>query len=585
MALARSGRFTLRVHLDERSAAFFALGVGKASGRPAAVVTTSGSAVANLFPAVVEAAQAETPLLVLTADRPTRLRGADANQAIDQVRFFGPYVRGFFDAGAPTADGPELRHLRVTADRAVALASGPPAGPVHVNLPFDKPLEPTEEGLEDLGATHPLAMSGRDDDVAFTRIGRAHRAPDPDQVRRLAASYVSGRGVVVAGPVPDPQRVGPAVLRFAARVGFPVLADPLSGARFGPADGALRVAAYDFALRSEEARAALRPDVVVRVGASPTSATLGTWLLESHGASHIVVDEGDRWKDHAATATDVLTADPVATLEMLGERVVALRDASGPEVGADATWLDRWAAVDEAARAVLRRAETDGEPSAPVHDGAVWAPIARAVPAAAVFVSNSMPVRDLDVFAVPDERSWTVIGNRGASGIDGIVSAAFGVDAGSAPDRADGSPTVCVIGDLAFFHDQNGLLWSREADLSVVFVLIDNDGGGIFHMLPIADHEPDFTRYFATPHGLDFRHAAALHGIELRDATPATLEEEVRRAVVRGGTQVVRVRTDRHAGRLRRAALATAVADAARGALERIARSATHPTIEENDRG
>lgn len=549
MAFARDGRFRMRVHLDERSAAFFALGVGKATGVPAAVLTTSGSAVANLFPAVVEATQAETPLLVLTADRPARLRGSDANQAIDQARFFGTYTRAFFEAGPPAASGPELRHLRQMACRAVDVASGPPAGAVHVNLPFDKPLEPIDAGIDALADEHPTAVLGRPDGRPFTAVSRRGMALSADEVARVAELCAAGRGLVVAGPSPDPARTGPAVLRFAARAGFPVLADPLSGARFGPDHGALRVAAYDFLLRAPAARAGLAPEVIVRVGGSPTSAVLQEWLVEQNRTPYVVVDGGVRWKDHGATATEYLAGDPVAALEHLADGL----DAGRAPADRSARWSDLWRAVDGEARRVL--AEADGDP-APTHEGALWRRLARALPEAALFVSSSMPVRDLDVFGVPDGRVWSVLGNRGASGIDGIVSTAFGVSAGQ--ER----PVVCVLGDLALFHDQNGLLWSREADLAVIFVLVDNDGGGIFHMLPIAEHEPDFTTFFATPHGLDFRHAAALHGIDFGDVTPATLEEEVASAASRGGTSVLRLRTDRVAARARRAEIASAVTEA-----------------------
>jgi 2-succinyl-5-enolpyruvyl-6-hydroxy-3-cyclohexene-1-carboxylate synthase len=555
LAFARDGRFRMRVHLDERSAAFFALGVGKATGVPAAVVTTSGSAVANLFPAVVEANQAETPLLVLTADRPPRLRGSDANQAIDQGRIFGTYARAFFEAGPPAASGPELRHLRQMACRAVDAAGGPPAGAVHVNFPFDKPLEPLERGMDALAAEHPLAVRGRPDGRRFTAVARSDGVPSADAVARVAEICAAGRGLVVAGPSTDPARIGPAVLRFAERAGFPVLADPLSGARFGPDHGALRIAVYDLLLRAPAARTALAPEVIVRVGSSPTSAVLQDWLVEQNGTPYAVADAGLRWKDHGATATEYLAGDPVATLELLGD---ALEEGLRPDGRREVGWAGLWRAVDGAVRGVLAEADEDSEPT---HEGALWPRLARALPEAVVFVSSSMPVRDLDVFGVPEERAWTVFGNRGASGIDGVVSTAFGVAAGR------GRPVVCVLGDLALFHDQNGLLWSREADLSVVFVLVDNDGGGIFHMLPIVDHEPHFTTFFATPHGLDFRHAAQLHAIDFRDVTPATLTEEVAGAAGRGGTSVLRLRTDRVAARTRRAEIASAVAEAVTTAL------------------
>jgi len=584
LALARDGRFRLRVHLDERSAAFFALGVGKASGFPAAVVTTSGSAVANVFPAVVEAAQAETPLLVLTADRPPRLRGADANQAIDQVRFFGTYVRTFIEAPVPSTDAAALRHVRALAGRAVAAAIGAPSGPVHVNLPFDKPLEPVEDGMAELAAEHPLAAQGRPDGAPFTRIAPSRGAPDADAVTRAGRACSARRGIVVVGPVPDPERVGPAVLRFAARLGYAVLADPLSGARFGPGAGALRIAAYDLLLRDPEVRSALRPELIVRVGAAPTSAVLQSWLEDQPSTPHFVVDEGARWKDHGVVATDYLTGDPVATLEALADQVSEVRgsaraDAGGQSGGVEgavaaetvsSSWLDLWRAVDEAARETLAAVDRRATAEAPagvqlLHEGAVWPPLGRGVPHATVFVSSSMPVRDLDAFGVPDDRSWAVFGNRGASGIDGIVSTAYGVAA------ARGGLALCVIGDLALFHDQNGLLWSREADLAVVFVLVDNDGGGIFHMLPISSHDPEFTTFFATPHGLDFRHAAALHGIALRDVAVADLEVEARAALSARRTVILRVRTDRTVNRTRRQDVVAQVAVAARETLSRIA--------------
>jgi 2-succinyl-5-enolpyruvyl-6-hydroxy-3-cyclohexene-1-carboxylate synthase len=577
LALARDSRFRLRVHLDERSAGFFALGIGKATGRPAAVVTTSGSAVANLLPAVVEASQAETPLLVLTADRPPRLRGADANQAIHQAGLFGSHVRASFESGPPSTNPPDLRHLRALASRAVDLATGPPAGAVHVNFPFDKPLEPSEDDTDAFGSDDLPAAVGRPDNRPYVATLRGRSVPTERTLERLAALCATERGLIVAGPNPQPWRFGPAVLRFAARSGFPVLADPLSGARFGPDQGALRPAAYDFVLRSPEVREALRPSVIIRVGSSPTSAALQETLVAWSGVDYLVIDEGGRWKDHGATATEYLVADPVAALEALGDHLggsgkaqgrsskrvpAASAMSAGPDPAdggsSDASrgaWTRTWAETDVVARGALPTAD---EEETPAHEGAVWPRLAEALPEATVFVSNSMPVRDLDGFALPDERPWTVLGNRGASGIDGIVSTAFGVAATSE------EPVVCVLGDLALFHDQNGLLWAREEDLCVVFVLVDNDGGGIFHGLPIAEHEPEFTRFFATPHGLDFSHAAALHGIELRDVTPASLASEVADAARARRTTILRLSSERVRARARREDLAGAVARAAR---------------------
>jgi 2-succinyl-5-enolpyruvyl-6-hydroxy-3-cyclohexene-1-carboxylate synthase len=545
MAFARDGRFHVRVHLDERSAAFFALGVGKASGRPAALITTSGTAAANAFPAVIEAFESETPLLVLTADRPARLRGADANQTIDQVGLYGTHVRAWFDAAAPVLQGPELRHLRALACRAVAASLGSPAGPVHVNVPFDKPLEPVEPPEHFLRA-HPLAARGRPGGAAFVRVAAGPRMPSQEALDEVARALASPRGVIVAGPCLAPERVGAAVVKLAAATGFPALADPLSGARYGPAGTAHIVAAYDLILRDQTAVDRLRPDVVLRVGASPTSAPVLEWLLHHHGVEHIVIDGGGRWKDHTSTVTRYVTADA-------GETLVALSGRVGRTASEE--WAALWRRAERAALDELAR-------PAELHEGSVWAAVCEAAPAGGtVFVSSSMPVRDLDAFGHPREAPLLVLGNRGASGIDGIVSTAFGV----ASQRP--APTVCVLGDLAFFHDQNGLLWSREADVHVVFVLVDNDGGGIFHALPVAGHEPSFTSYFATPHGLDLRHAATLHGIELRDSTLAGLTRALEAALREGRTVVLRVRTDRAANHRIHTEVAAAVARSVRDAL------------------
>jgi 2-succinyl-5-enolpyruvyl-6-hydroxy-3-cyclohexene-1-carboxylate synthase len=261
----------------------------------------------------------------------------------------------------------------------------------------------------------------------------------------------------------------------------------------------------------------------------------------------VVVDAGERWRDHDATATTYVRADPGDTLTKLARRTT--------HVAADG-WIELWRTVERAALAAL------GSVVGPSHEGDVWAAVLPAVPPeGALFVSSSMPVRDLDAFGHPAEGCVHVLGNRGASGIDGVVSTAFGV----ASQRS--GPTVCVVGDVAFFHDQNGLLWSREDDARVLFVLIDNDGGGIFHALPVARHEPHFTELFATPHGLDLRHSAELHGLEVADVTIETLSRSLAEAIAAGGTRVLRVRTERAQNQLRHAEIAEAVGRSVREAL------------------
>ncbi len=555
MACAADDRIRTRVHLDERSAAFFALGVGKATGRPAAVVTTSGTAVANVFPAVIEASQSGVPLVVLTADRPHRLRGADANQAIDQPGIYGGYVRAFFEAAPPSLDPRELRHLRALACRTVAAAVGAEAGPVHVNFPFDKPLEPQalDEGF---ASAHPLAARGRADGAPFTSIEASRACMSDVDVGALADRLRTSHGVIVAGPSEIASRIGPAVLRLSAATGFPVLADPLSGVRYGPKGEAHVVAAADIFLRDDAVRARLAPEVILRTGASPTSAAVQRWLFEHEGVPQIVIDDGSRWKDHGTTASEYVRADPVDTLDRLAVRLEgSVLEASA--VNAD-SFSDSWRAVETAALEALLAAQTEG----PAHEGDVVRATIESLPDHAnLVVSSSMPIREVDAFGHPRDGVLRVLANRGASGIDGVVSTAFG-----AASQSD-EPTVCIIGDVAFFHDQNGLLWSREDDAAVVFVLIDNDGGGIFHMLPISGHDPDFTRYFATPHGIDPMHAAAAHGVEYAESSPESITADIRRMLDAKRTAVLRVRTDRVMNHARRAAVVESVTRSAREAL------------------
>ena len=528
-------------HLDERCAGFFALGIAKATGRPAAVVTTSGTAAANLYPAVIEASQGETPLLVLTADRPHRLRDADGNQAIDQLHLYGGHARRFFEVAPPAVEARPLRHLRVLAARAVAEALGTPPGPVHLNFPFDKPLEPAPvEGdvAPHFHRDHPRAASGRTKGRPFTRVGRRRPEASAGEIEALGRRLRStGSVLIVAGPSNEPDQVGPAAVGLAAATGFPLLADPLSGARFGPGPGALVLGRYDLFLRDPELRSALRPRVILRVGASPTSAALRRFLEERRESRQIVVDAGRRWKDHLALADDYLPADPTHVLETLSATLPRAISAG---------WRGRWERLERRTAEIVSRMLAPPALSEP----GVLREVARAVPeGGTLFVSSSMPVRELDAFGEPREEALHVAANRGASGIDGIVSTALGMAAGGR------RPVAAVLGDIAFHHDTNGLLAARRHGLEVLFVVIHNDGGGIFHHLPIRAHEPEFTSFFATPHGLDFRHAAALHSLPFRTVSESgELDAAIRDRFASGGSAILEVRTDREeAVRVRRA--------------------------------
>ena len=568
LAVLAESRLRARVHLDERSAGFFAVGYGKAHLGPAAVVTTSGTAVANLLPAVIEADHSDVPVIVVSADRPPETRGADANQAIVQPGIFGASVRHEVDL--PLPGGERLRgvggaSIAGLVQTCVGRAIGPPGGPVHLNVPFAKPLQPPSPvGLGLLDPDDPRRRRrGLEMRVAAQReaerSGRRRRPAPPGGARgevgdrgALVAELLkrSRRPLLVAGPATDPGLVGPATVHLAERLGVPTLADPLSGARFdhrlvpaedsaeGSAGATPVLGAYDHYLRSPPVTEALRPDLVVRVGRTPTSGVLEEALATWRECTQVVIDDGTRRKDHQRLAKHHVRAPAAGVLDWLAERLPARSGSS--RARPRRRWLEGWMRVEAVAWEAIAEDSADVD-----HEGAYVAAATRALlPGSTLFVSSSMPVRDLDAYAPPAPRDIQVLGNRGASGIDGIVSSTMGCAGGGA------GPVVGLVGDIAFYHDMNGLLATRDRRLNVVIVLMDNDGGGIFHLLPIRDFEPAFTPCFATPHGLDLRHAAELYGLRFTEvASPDELEGAVAAGMRRAGTEIVRVPTDRERNR------------------------------------
>ncbi|MFB6128952.1 MAG: 2-succinyl-5-enolpyruvyl-6-hydroxy-3-cyclohexene-1-carboxylic-acid synthase [Halorhabdus sp.] len=513
--------------LDERSAGFFALGRGRQTGTPTAVVTTSGTATANLHPAVMEASEGRVPLVVLTADRPPELQDSGANQTTDQTNLYGSAVRTYRTLPEPAPRPRALRSLRVTADRAVADATGTPPGPVHLNVPFRKPLEPVHvEGdvPDDLGERAPLAVDGRDG--PFVEISRGTPTL-PDAERDRIAETVAGadRGLVVAGPASHPTPSREALAALARATGFPVLADPLSGHRFGHVEGVPICGGYDSYLDAADEWGWPDPDVVVRFGASPTSKVLRHYLRDS-GARQFVVDPAGEWPEAEFTASDLLIADPTRLAAAVAERL---------ETGGGSAWRERFERTEEAYWSLVADRTADAH-----FEGAALSTVAANLPAGSTLVvGNSMPVRDLDRFGRPRSASVRVLGNRGVSGIDGVTSTALGAASG-----ADG-PVVAVLGDLSFYHDMNGLLAVQRADVEATIVLLNNDGGGIFHMLPIEDFDPPFGEFFKTPHGLDFSPVGELYDAEfVRAGSLDAFDSLYRESLSAPGTQIIEATFD-----------------------------------------
>jgi 2-succinyl-5-enolpyruvyl-6-hydroxy-3-cyclohexene-1-carboxylate synthase len=559
LALADDERVRLHVHLDERSAAFFALGAAKASGRPTLVLCTSGTAAAHFHPAVLEADHCRVPLIVCTADRPAELRDTGAPQTTDQVHLYGDAVRFFADI--PADGDPAARAAwRPVAARVWAEAAGPPAGPVHMNVAFREPLIPAGDAADVAGD---MAQPGRQDGRPWVMSHRAAPAPLAGDAAAELTERIQGaeRGLVVVGWGSPPE-----AHEVAAYLHWPLLADAISGQRQGPDT----VTTYDSLLRVPDFAEAHRPDLVIRFGGPLTSKVAMAWL--DAAVPQILVDPDGAWLDPHRTATERVPALPDFRSFASGTRPGGADLAPAPgwrggDRSAAEAWHDDWLGAE----AVARRAfdaflDADDDP----FEGRVARDVAAVCAApgrdAALVVASSMPVRDLEAFAgqVPDH----VYANRGINGIDGLVSTVLGVAAGHRGGSAEptGRPVVGLLGDLAFLHDAGGLLGAPGRGLNAVFVVVDNDGGGIFSFLPQAGLPSDrFELLFGTPPAADVAAVAAAYGVPAeRVARAADVGPALEEALAGGGVRVLVVPTgdrtanvDRH--RQARAAVADAV--------------------------
>jgi 2-succinyl-5-enolpyruvyl-6-hydroxy-3-cyclohexene-1-carboxylate synthase len=511
LSLARNSEIATTSHVDERAAGFFALGLAKATGRPAVLACTSGTAAANYLPAVIEAAEARLPLIVLTADRPPELRDVGAGQTIDQIKLYGSATKWFVEVGTHAATPERLRWMRQLACRAVWTALDGVAGPVHLNVALREPLVlDVELGVEP-------GAGGRPDGAPFT--ARVSTTQDPSPL----VAWLRGRrrGVIVAGREEPGAPGGPdhPAARLAEALAWPLLADPLSGARHGGA----AIAHYDALLRDDRWSAGVSPECVLRVGDLPTSKPLRRWLAGlGDDVEQAALIPGGAWHDPDAT---------LATIFDLRSPALAAID----EVWhADAAWLGTWRDADARAAQALQ-ATLGAELSEP----AVARELAVAVPdGARVVIAASMPIRDAETFWPVDARA-RALSNRGANGIDGTISTAYGV---AAADPA--TPTYLHIGDVALAHDLGGLLAGRRVGAPLTLVVVDNAGGGIFDFLPVATQRDAFEEHVLTPTGLEVAKVAALYDATYR-AIPDVAALRAALAEVPHGTTILHVRTER----------------------------------------
>ena len=515
--------FKIWTHLDERSAAYFALGQAKAGRQPTAVLGTSGTATLNFAPAVAEAFYGRVPILILTADRPPELQEVGATQTIRQSQLYGRHVKRCVEMSLPEGGADAIGYVRATANRAIADSVSPRAGPIHVNFPFREPLIPQ--------AQSPISCEARSG-PSVSVIQGPQTLPSSKAVGLAAELRRARRGLIVCGPQDDPA-FPDAVTLLGRRLHFPVLADILSQVRRGThAEGVID--SYDAFLRAPHVTSRLVPDLVLRFGATPVSKPLQQYVQGLRSSRQLLIAPADELHDPALAATDRVQADPSTFCEVMLSHLpkLAERDDSLSD------WGLKWDRVNGQTRSVLKDCLTD---DLTLSEPKVFNELASVLPrGATLFAGNSMPVRDLDSFCFAESRPARFLANRGASGIDGVVSSALGVSSVSA------SPCLLVIGDLSLYHDMNGLLAARQHDLQATIVVLHNDGGGIFSFLPQAEALESFEELFGTPHGLDFRHAARLYGLEYCEVQTgpefrAALEESFRRT----GVSLIVVHTNR----------------------------------------
>lgn len=517
VGFAESG-LKIYVHNDERSAAYFALGLARASQKPVALLCTSGTAPANFFPAITEANYSEVPLLVLTADRPAEMRESGANQTIDQLKLYGDHVRWFVDVPVPEANFSKhlYRYLQTLAARAYETSKFPLPGPVHLNFQFRKPLEPINVPTDRPAWMDEALLSANKTSPARLTFSHPKLIPTHEQIHFLSENIsTSPQGLIVCGPrCPDgdfPARL----TQLAAKLGYPILADSLSGIRFGEHVNSVIIGGYDIFLPTD-----LRPDLVLRFGDVPTSNALCDYLDTLEGVPQIHISQVQRWRDDRFRVTHAMWCDPLRVCEEL--------DKSNWQPVTH--WLSSWQEVENKVWSEIIAIQ-----NAPEFEGGILSDVfALLPPDSGFYIANSLPVRHLDAFVKPEQKPVHVFANRGASGIDGTISSALGA-------AAQLPGLVFVTGDTSFYHDMNGLLAISRCGIHITIIVINNNGGGIFQRLPISKFEPPFQELFTAPHGLTFEHAAKLYGIDYVQIERLSLKPHLEKALASNQSTIIEI--------------------------------------------
>lgn len=521
LLLAEHPSIRIWLQVDERSAAFFALGLAKAKNEAVALLCTSGTAGANYYPAVIEAHMSRVPLVVITADRPHELRDNGAPQTIDQIHLFGNYPKWFVDMALPETSQDMLHYARICAAKAVAKALDAPAGPVHINVPLREPLIPNL----DLPS---LWESGQKHTAPFTEVLTGTRTISSEQCETLATRLQKTKGLIICGPMDNCNSICD-IIALGKQLNYPILADPLSQLRTGDHDKSLIIDSYDALLRVNKFVETYKPEIVIRFGAMPVSKALLLYL-KKNPCQQIIVDESSGWRD-PTLSSDVMVYTGIS--DFCKQLTAKLKQNHHKRNDA---WTSDWQKWNALARSIVNEMNLSA-----INEGQLMLETIRMLPDdALLFVGNSMPIRDLDTFLLATKKPFVTMGNRGANGIDGVVSTALGAS-------TEFKQSVLVIGDLSFFHDLNGLLAAKLYDLNMTIIVINNDGGGIFSFLPQAENNVrHFEQLFGTPIDVNFEHAVRMYGGRYyRAENWSEFRERYQQSLAQKGLDVIEVFTDR----------------------------------------
>ena len=534
--------------IDERSAGFFALGLAQATKEPVAILCTSGTAAANLFPAICEANAASIPLLVLTADRPAELQGVGASQAMDQIHLYGSHVRAFHQVAQPEATPKKLRYARALTCRAYVQAAGANPGPVHLNLPFRKPLAPVpvvenhpDSVPSDLAEQDSIALFGRPDGRPFSQISTGRLSPDQATTKAFVEAVQSARRpVIFAGADPHAHHYREDLVTFANAIGAPIIAEPTSSLRYTEPDGSSRpevVTAIDILLPDFYSQVE-PPDLLIRIGKAPLLWSTQAWVRELHQVDQILIGP-----DTEPADPDHLSGRQFRChVERLLQPASTLLAAHRPADARDGAWATAHKLAEDAAKTGLNKLLGDQ----PLTTPRAWKELGEVLPPGTrLFVSNSMPIRDLDVFLGQPAGPIEIYFNRGINGIDGIISTGFGIACASSKPASDTQgPTVIVTGDIALRHDLSALMLADDMEINATIVVLDNDGGAIFDYLPIANHSDVQERHFLTS-GRRSLDKTTCGPCEIwSPESPSELRQNLTDSFDRPGVQIIHLRTD-----------------------------------------